>query len=1097
MADNKEYIYSPSGEALHEVILTQNCKRKFSLMNEDSVTLAFSLDNPVSFPVGTRFRDFYITKTQKATYNADTGVYDYSLKFDAYYWQWANKVLKYATAAADAPAETSFCITANISMHAEVIEKALARLGYEYEGSPFGVNTTDATISAEAKLIRYENLSVLGGIQAIAEVFGCEWWVEGNIIYFGKLEHGNTPFEFESGVNVSTISFSDLKESVPNRLYVFGSDRNLPPDYRGTVSADTVGGVVNKRLMLPSGTPYLQSREDIPESEIVEKAVVVEEVYPRTRLTVSMKPETYASDTENEDGTVKTQTYYRVRCEEEFKFSQAYILPDEELKIRFTSGLLNGMEFGAHFNPKGISEKIEGEWNPEAQMYEIVANEDYGRLLPDTILKPEKGDSFILIGWDSTKIADLGLVAAAERELLEEGAKLLEEYGKDLSTCTCPMAWDYMKRLLAKGEQPKPGDAVVLKEKDHFGEEGRKSRIIGYEYSLDLPCADMVYTVGENISTSRLKNIEEKIESLSKSGETAYIQNSLDYLSKRRSDRTPYSLSVGGKTVAEGGLQAGQSFAPGLNGFGGVIDAKGNAELESLRLRRFLEVPELRYNRVTLLNNVQWATAGGGIVLKATAETATTGKIELKLEEGEYPTIAVDDICMGIYHAETGNATTDSDDRKGNFTFSGFTTIYFRITAIDGTEIRYALRPGHAAHPTESMHFAAYGNFTDETRQQSRYQTASYIRILQGVNDWEFTDGMIASQYGDLEGLTIQGEEMHGYGLYADNIYHRGIIRNVDVKRAEMRADAFSPSGYAYGSVPVGIPASGLNIEFYPWLNESVIKEGVSQWKTERTTGDEEADAAWNAAHASISADADGKFRVGLDIRDAGIGGRAVFTVSCHLVRLRGDYPIHTDISRSVAFDGSEAKIIDRGKWSVGKDYFHEDFNADDIAETSDVWHLGNRWRCMASHTSTAADAPGFGNPLWEWIGGDPELHLGFAETEELYPVSDIHIPLTLVATYHGEDVTRHIADADIVWSRESETAAGVPRTAMDAAWNALHAPTGSEPYGRSVVLEETDCQTEKGGWSQGVGKLTFSVEATLRDPATQAVRKARATYDA
>lgn len=589
MADIKEYIYSPSGDALHEVSLTQNCKRKFSLMNEDSVTLAFSLAVPLAFPVGSRFRDFYITKAQNASYNATTGVYDYSLKFDAYYWLWANKVLRYASDTPDAPAETSFSLTASIALHATLISKALARLGLEYDGSPFGVNTSDTSITSEAKLIRYENSSILGGIQAIAEAFECEWWVSGNIIYFGRLQHANTPFVFEAGVNVSSISFSDSKESAPNRLYVFGSDRNLPPNYRDADSADTVGGVVNKRLLLPKGTPFLQTKPNIPEAEIVEKVIVLDDVYPRTVLAVNGTPETYSADAENEDGSSTTLTYYRIKPSDGFFFSSAYILPNEELKVRFTSGLLNGMEFGAHFNPKGVSEKIDGAWNSDAQLFEIVANEDYGRVLPDGILRPKSGDSFILIGWDSTKIAELGLVAAAEAELLAEGRKALVEQTKDLSSCSCPMAWDYIKPLLAANKHPKPGDAVIVKDSVHFGEGGRASRIIGFEHSLDIPYADMTYSVGENVSVSRLKNIESKLDGLAKSGESAYIQNSLDFLSKRRADSTPFRLS----------LLDGARFGDFLHSASGAdIDKHGNAEVESLFVRSWMKVYELIYNRI-------------------------------------------------------------------------------------------------------------------------------------------------------------------------------------------------------------------------------------------------------------------------------------------------------------------------------------------------------------------------------------------------------------------------------------------------------------------------------------------------------------------
>ena len=56
-------------------------------------------------------------------------------------------------------------------------------------------------------------------------------------------------------------------------------------------------------------------------------------------------------------------------------FSKKYILPGQELRIRFASGLLNGLEFAVKFNPEGKPEKLEdGGWNPEAQLWEIVRN---------------------------------------------------------------------------------------------------------------------------------------------------------------------------------------------------------------------------------------------------------------------------------------------------------------------------------------------------------------------------------------------------------------------------------------------------------------------------------------------------------------------------------------------------------------------------------------------------------------------------------------------------------------------------------------------------------------------------------------------------
>ena len=56
------------------------------------------------------------------------------------------------------------------------------------------------------------------------------------------------------------------------------------------------------------------------------------------------------------------------------------------------------------------------------------------------------------------------------------------------------------------------------------------------------------------------------------------------------------------------------TFADGLTGHGGRICPDGSAELDSLTLRRFLEVPELRFNRVSVHVGNQWRAPGGGII---------------------------------------------------------------------------------------------------------------------------------------------------------------------------------------------------------------------------------------------------------------------------------------------------------------------------------------------------------------------------------------------------------------------------------------------------------------------------------------------------
>lgn len=607
-------IYSSSGTLITEAPCAKDCMRRFSLMQEDCVVVKFSHRDSMRFPIGSRIAvgadDFLITKQQQGKWNEATGVWSYELTFEAYYRAWANKILRYIIPGTDSPRETSFTLTATIDVHAAMLKNCLDFLGMKYAGSPFRIDTDDSVSSSEAKLVRYENLSVLGGIQAIAEAFECEWWVDGNAVCFGRLERERTDLRFEAGVNVSTISFADGKTTAPNRLYVFGSDRNLPPNYRPTDSGDTIGGVVARRLMLPEGTPYLQTSPDIPEREVVEAVVVFDNVYPRTGLTVDGDPEVYEAEAEQEDGTMAKESFYRLRYGSGFRFSSAYLLHDEELHIIFRSGLLNGMDFGARFNPKGFAEKnADGSWNDDAQMIEVVANEDYGRKLPDTILHPQKGDEFILYGWDATKMTDLGLIADAEAELLEEGKKALEEYAKDLSSCTCPMAWDYMKPLFMDAREPRPGDQVTIIDTAHFGDVGRKSRIIGYEYPLDKPYAGCTYTCGEAISERRLDSIEQKIEGLAQSGRKVQIRNSLDFLSKRYADRTPYKLS------SDTAFEVGKFLAGVSGGIFGIDKASGKSfgEMDELFVRCKAYFESLTVIEAETLAGRNYITPGGSV----------------------------------------------------------------------------------------------------------------------------------------------------------------------------------------------------------------------------------------------------------------------------------------------------------------------------------------------------------------------------------------------------------------------------------------------------------------------------------------------------
>ena len=203
-----------------------------------------------------------------------------------------------------------------------------------------------------------------------------------------------------------------------------------------------------------------------------------------------------------------------------------------------------------------------------------------------------------------------------------------------------------------------------------------------------------------------------------------------------------------------------KSYAPGLTGFGWNVDAKGNGWFNGINLREFLETPELRYNRVTVITDEQWSAPGGGIIESADTETLI---LTLKLEEGEAAALEVDDICKGIFHSG-----------------AGFSTCFFRVTEVLGeSTFRYTLRPGYEMHPLTAMHFVAYGNFTNPDRQKSAYTTREYTRYLKDVNDWEITEHNIVMMMGNLDGMRLNGLDMSGYSAFLRNIYMTGTIRQI------------------------------------------------------------------------------------------------------------------------------------------------------------------------------------------------------------------------------------------------------------------------------------------------------------------------------
>lgn len=791
-----------SGAIQLTTLINEGCKRKFTLMKEDYIMLKFSLDNPIYFKLGSyvecNFGLFEVCDLQKPAFNTNTAGYDYELRLDAYYWKWKNKIFKYTPETTGQ--EASWNLTAPLDVQAGIVLRNLKALGYTYKGQDF-VFSIDSTVENKALLMTYDNINILDACFSMAKKWDCECWVTENIIHFGRCESGDA-VDFEIGKNVQEMSQSESQSTYATRIYAFGSTRNIPADYRPIDETVVVNGVVQRRLMLPEGTPYIDAYPDMTTEEAVEQVVIFDEVYPRRTGIMSDVTTIEVTDkVENEDGTTTEEKWnaYRFR-DTGVNFSEKYILPGQELRIRFASGLLNGLEFAVKFNPEGKPEKLEdGGWNPEAQLWEIVRNEDYGRPLPGDVLFPQDGDEYVLSGWDSTKITELGLVGAAEQELKEKTEKYAAKSKIDPSTYGCTMMSNDAYREDGVHNFYGIGQKVNLINKAYF-ENGRQSRVIGFEFNLDYSFDSPVYTVGETAAYSRIGELEEKVESLTLKGQTytgdggsgVYVIGSHDstpatdhnvysalrslimFMRKDTEERTGFLLSLLGGTVIKKYAKFGD-FVTGVSG--GYIGEDARAELEALVLRSSLSVPELRFNRQTYFEGYNTISPGGGLKIKSfVANSDGSYTVTPDLEDGVPLGQKPDDILLGFWHDKS---VTTGD-------FIGFRKIQYRITSADYDEKTFVMvpRPGYEFVPHNEMRLGQTGNFTDKERQTyiiiDVRDGNCCITLVDNANTWDPEPAQMKSWFGKKKGMTINGINCDRFSAVLQDIIMTGLIFQID-----------------------------------------------------------------------------------------------------------------------------------------------------------------------------------------------------------------------------------------------------------------------------------------------------------------------------
>lgn len=644
----------------------EGSKLSYQLMDHHYIILKFTTATPIYFEIGDSveipdFGYFELTSSYFPKHNDSDG-YDYEMQMDAYYMSWKNKLCKYRPQ--HGVNETSFKLTTTVGVHMNVILGNLKALGLTYNGKEFSVDYTTYNNKAfdvqKRFLIEYGSISILDALNAICseDALNCEWWIDGSIIYLGYCEmEGQTTFEQD--VNVLSMSYSESKSTYITRLYAFGSDRNIPKGYFTGADADvTTDGVATDYLMLPNKEVdsdgfyakdgYLENVNVVKnDKQAIEGVVMFDEEYPKVECRVS-SIKTYDSTVDNEDGTKTTQTFWLVTSTDSFtnNFKESWIKSNLTLGIKFTSGALMGMEFDVSFK---VIDKV--------NYFEIVANDTYGRTLPDGVMCPKVGDKYFLFNWDATKITDTDLIPTAQLSLFDRSKQYYQKTMISNSNFTCTMDGDKFYNdgtydYHPLGEQVKLINDMFA-QVDADGKHYRNSRIIGMEIPLDIPYDHPQYTVGEKAATSRLGKLEDKVDSIKVNGmqiggtgsgngggvyvigmnDTTPASDSNVY-SARRSRMEFVSRLLDNTAKSTITWEKVQKFFSGLfvgnrnneNGGSWTPDAEGRSHLitDYLEVRMKAIFEELVINKTSTIGGKEIISPTGGVVAHKVEEVTVT-----------------------------------------------------------------------------------------------------------------------------------------------------------------------------------------------------------------------------------------------------------------------------------------------------------------------------------------------------------------------------------------------------------------------------------------------------------------------------------------
>lgn len=287
------------------------------------------------------------------------------------------------------------------------------------------------------------------------------------------------------------------------------------------------------------------------------------------------------------------------------------------------------------------------------------------------------------------------------------------------------------------------------------------------------------------------------------------------YLSREHDDAAMGLITFLKGLVSEGvahlnqGAQFGGFVSGMATGKGAAIDGDGNAEVESIKVRSYMQVLELIVNRLSAFEGDQFFTESDTIEQVDDLGSGCYGLHLRSKYQGYFTAQHVNNVIKGMVN-NLATATTSS-------TSASYYTSWMRINSVNAVQnyIEVTLYPdtevpgGQNFPPCELMNIARFGNQTDETLQSCFYVSSTEGRIvkLTGVtkpilDDYNYgmVFGTVPEWVQSLNLPLVKGRDyLYAAGIITQDIiqidYHgKPIVTYVDRGPWSETADYYSAS---------------------------------------------------------------------------------------------------------------------------------------------------------------------------------------------------------------------------------------------------------------------------------------------------------------